>query len=101
PGTLDAEPAAFERQLDIIQRHFEISSIDDLVRHRYGRPLPPNPILITFDDAYRDNYDIVLPILRKRGVRAAFFIATAFPGAGQLYWWDRVAIFLRRARRDL
>lgn len=100
PGTLDSDPTTFELHLDAIESHFHLLRLDDLLRHRYGKPLPPNPLLLTFDDGYRDNVDVVLPILRRRGLSAAFFIATGFPGAGKLYWWDRVALILRRCRRD-
>ena len=30
-----------------------------------GEPLPEKPILITFDDGYRSNYDLVYPILKE------------------------------------
>jgi len=33
-------------------------------------------VLITFDDGYRDNYDIALPILKKHDAAAIFFITT-------------------------
>ena len=35
-----------------------------------GDALPEKPILITFDDGYRSNYDLVYPILREYGVKA-------------------------------
>lgn len=100
PGTLDSDPATFELHLDAIESHFQILRLSDLLHHRYGKPLPPNPLLLTFDDGYRDNVEVVLPILRRRGISAVFFIATGFPDAGKLYWWDRAALLLRRCRRD-
>lgn len=40
--------------------------------------LPPQPILITFDDSYQDNYDYAYPILKQNGFIAAFFVITGY-----------------------
>ncbi len=39
-------------------------------------PLPPQPIIITFDDGYRDNYENAFPLLRTYGYTGVFFIFT-------------------------
>jgi peptidoglycan/xylan/chitin deacetylase (PgdA/CDA1 family) len=44
----------------------------------YGTHLPPKPVLITFDDGYRDNYTIMYPILLKHGLKANIFLVPAF-----------------------
>ena len=36
-----------------------------------GQPLPENPVLITFDDGYRSNYDLAFPLLQKYHAKAA------------------------------
>jgi peptidoglycan/xylan/chitin deacetylase (PgdA/CDA1 family) len=42
----------------------------------WGRPLPPKPVIITFDDGYRDNFDNAFPLLWQHGFKATFFILT-------------------------
>lgn len=44
-----------------------------------GAPLPEKPILITFDDGYRSNYDLVYPILREYGVKACISTIVLMP----------------------
>ena len=44
-----------------------------------GDALPEKPILITFDDGYRSNYDLVYPILREYGVKACISIIVLMP----------------------
>ena len=39
-------------------------------------------IVITFDDGYRSNFDVAVPILRHHGVRAIFFLIAGAYGNG-------------------
>lgn len=38
------------------------------------KPLPEKPVLITFDDGYRNNYDAAFPLLREAGMKACVFL---------------------------
>jgi len=100
PGVAEASARELREQVAAIKAHCSVITIDDLRRACQGRPLPPNPVLITFDDGYRDCHDVALPILQEAGVPATFFIPTAYPEAGRLFWWDRVALLLGRCRRE-
>lgn len=44
--------------------------------YKNGRKLPEKPIVITFDDGYRNNYRYAYPILKKYGFTATIFVAT-------------------------
>jgi peptidoglycan/xylan/chitin deacetylase (PgdA/CDA1 family) len=77
---LSVSPASFEQQVAYLATHnFHTIYFSDLVAHlRYGRPLPPNPIILTFDDAWRDDYFVAYPILRKYGIVGTFFPPTGY-----------------------
>ena len=50
---------------------------DALVAHvARGAPLPPRPVLITFDDASEGQFSRALPILRRYHFVATFFVMT-------------------------
>lgn len=55
-----------------------------------GQPLPEKPVLITFDDGYRSNYDLAYPLLQKYQAKAVIAIMVYM----QDYWtgsflsWD-------------
>lgn len=96
-GVIDATPAQFEDQVAYLSRHYTIIGIDELLHYTRTGKLPPNSVLITFDDGYRDALTTAVPILRRYGARAAFFIPTQYPGGGRAFWWDRIAYLIRRS----
>ena len=57
-----------------------------------GDALPEKPILITFDDGYRSNYDLVYPILREYGVKACISIIVLMPDlpADNFCFWSEL-----------
>lgn len=90
---ISATPEAFRAQLRLVRDRFQVASLDDLIGPLGAgefRATEPTA-LITFDDGYRDNVDLALPILQELGLPAAFFLTTDFVGEGRLPWWDRVA----------
>lgn len=55
-----------------------------------GTELPEKPVILTFDDGYRDNYDNAFPILQKYGQVGTFFILTGTTDEGNPDYmsWD-------------
>ena len=74
----------------MLKRYFTLVDTRDLDAWRAGGELPPNPAMITFDDGYRDNHDVVLPILKRHDAKAVFFIATSYVTDRRLYWWEHI-----------
>jgi peptidoglycan/xylan/chitin deacetylase (PgdA/CDA1 family) len=98
-GVVDTSAVEFEEQIICLKRHFTLVGVDELCAFAAGGSLPPNALAVTFDDGYLDNYSQALPILRKHGCKAIFFVATSFIAERRLYWWDRVAYQLKQSRR--
>jgi peptidoglycan/xylan/chitin deacetylase (PgdA/CDA1 family) len=46
------------------------------------------PVVITFDDGYRDYHDAAYPVLRELRIPAAVFLATDFMDRGGLMWTE-------------
>lgn len=74
----DVTPQEFESHLQMIQQKgLTPISMDDLVTHlRTGLPLPPKPIVLTFDDGYLGQYSYVYTLLKKYGYPGLFSIYT-------------------------
>ncbi|GAC1338060.1 MAG: hypothetical protein NVS2B9_06120 [Myxococcales bacterium] len=58
---------------------FQTVSLHDLFEHQAGRgAMPPNPIVLTFDDGTEDVVKRVVPLLQKRQQKATFFVIAGF-----------------------
>lgn len=77
---LSVTPETFAAHLDAMQQAgYTAISLYTLLAHlNQGAPLPEKPVVITFDDGYRDNYENAFPLLRERGMVATFFVVTDF-----------------------
>ena len=90
--SLSVPPWDFETQMKYLSDHGYTSiSPDELYAALAGDgKLPDNPVLITFDDGYRDNYDNVFPILKKHKLKATIFVITSFLGKKEQYLtWEQ------------
>ena len=95
---ISATPEEFDAQMDYLRRTFTPVSLEDIREARAGgRKLPPDAVLVTFDDGYADNFEHAFPILRRHGIRALFFVTTGCLTDCQLFWWERVHLFVHRS----
>lgn len=89
--------AEFTSDVEFFARHFEPVTLNDIVDALNGtRALPRSCFHLTFDDGFRQMYDIVAPILQRAGVPATFFLATAFLDGGGLAHYNALSVLLDR-----
>ncbi len=99
-SNVSATPAAFREQMDHVRARFDVIDVDRLLAWLRGEgALPDRPLLITFDDGYRDNFEQAFPILREKRLPAVLFVTTGFVGSSRPFYWDRVAGAFERTRR--
>lgn len=80
---LSVTPGQFAAHLDWLSANgFTSITLDDLrLALVEGLPLPPRPVILTFDDGYADAYSAAFPLLRQHSMIATFFVVTE--------WLDR------------
>ena len=76
---LTVDPTDFEHQMEWLKEHgfhtlTQQALLDALVE---GRPLPPKPILITFDDGYRDILGKASPVIARLGMHATEYVISS------------------------
>lgn len=79
--------STFCRQLSYIAENYQVIGLEDFVSFcRDNRRLPPNPVVISFDDGFLDNYELVYPELKRYGFKATFFIIGNTQAQPGLIW---------------
>ncbi len=94
---LKISSSSFERQIRYVRENYSVVSADDLsalIEKR--KPLPPNACLITFDDGWRDNFELAFPILKRYQIPALIFLSTEYIGSGKVFWQIRLRELLTR-----
>jgi peptidoglycan/xylan/chitin deacetylase (PgdA/CDA1 family)/SAM-dependent methyltransferase len=81
-------PAAFAEQLRFLRRHgfHSLGLAEWLAAITDGRPLPGRPVILTFDDGYKDFITTAWPALDRNGFSATVFVVTE--RVGKTADWD-------------
>lgn len=89
-------PAKFESHLKVLKDHkYQVISIEDFVSYcKERKPVPPNAVVITFDDGYESYYRYAYPLLKKYGYTATNFVVTSYLDSSNpslpFMKWDQV-----------
>ena len=100
PSLVSATPETFAAHMRHLARRYRVVGADEVAfAYRERRALPERAVLVTFDDAYRDVGEVAWPILRRLGLPATVFVATAYPDSARTFWWDRLFLAIDRTAR--
>jgi peptidoglycan/xylan/chitin deacetylase (PgdA/CDA1 family) len=87
----------FTSDLEFLLRRFKPVTLRDIVDALDGtRPLCHSCFHLTFDDGFREMYEIVAPILQRTGVPGTFFLNTAFLDGGGLAHSNALSVMVDR-----
>ncbi|MFT5872073.1 MAG: peptidoglycan/xylan/chitin deacetylase (PgdA/CDA1 family) [Clostridium sp.] len=77
-NTLRIPKENFRNQMKYLSNNnYTTLSLDELYSYmQKGEKLPTKPIVITFDDGYKDNYTNAYPILKEFNLKATVFVIT-------------------------
>lgn len=86
---MSVPPEVFDQQMNYLrQKGYQTISLAQLMSNLKNNSLPAKPIVITFDDGYRELYDNLFPILKKYNFKATLFLISQFlDGERYLDWW--------------
>jgi len=79
---LTVPPAQFSSEMGyLIGQHYTSISLVELADYLYyGLPLPPKPVVITFDDGFANEYQYAVPVLQADGLTATFLPCSGLIG---------------------
>lgn len=92
--------ANFVKQIKWFKNHFKIISLEEaLVRLEANKSLD-GYLSITFDDGFRECYDIVAPILLQEKATATFFLITDCLNNKKLMWRNKLLYIINNVPGD-
>jgi peptidoglycan/xylan/chitin deacetylase (PgdA/CDA1 family) len=97
---LSVTAAAFDEQLRFLRRHGKFVTLDEVV-DVYGcnDEWRKGGTAITFDDGYRDNYSVALPIAEKYEAPIAIFVTSGFIDRTADLWWEEQTFIINRTEQ--
>jgi peptidoglycan/xylan/chitin deacetylase (PgdA/CDA1 family) len=79
-----------------LRNNFDVVSESELLDLVQAREFKGRYVAITFDDGYRDNYELAYPVLKAYSLPAIFFIAPGIINGRKVGWWDIIAFLVKR-----
>jgi len=89
---LNVSPAIFEQQINyLIKKGYQTIFLDELMDGMKGnRTLPQKPMVITFDDGYKELYYILYPLMKMKNFKATVFVISQFLDGDKYLSWDQL-----------
>ena len=81
----------FEKEMKYLSRNFSVipfSQAIDLLKNENN--WPRFPVVISFDDGYRDIYFNAFPVLERFNLSAIVFVSTRMVEKSEPFWWDEL-----------
>jgi peptidoglycan/xylan/chitin deacetylase (PgdA/CDA1 family) len=87
-----ATPETLESELSYLrEKGYTSVTFDALAAYvQNGAPLPVRPVIISFDDDWQSQYVNAVPLLRKYGFTATFFVWVRAVGRAHHMTWDEI-----------
>jgi peptidoglycan/xylan/chitin deacetylase (PgdA/CDA1 family) len=77
----------FKKNLDFISSHFTMMNLNDAITLLEEGKLKGKIAALTFDDGDASLHSYILPVLKKKGLPATFFVNTAYLETASTYWF--------------
>lgn len=92
----------FRNDIDFLLKHYSPIGLLDLLDFlQMGSSIPKRSFLLTFDDGFREVFDVVVPILLQKGISATFFINSAFIDNRSLCFQHKASILVECFERGV
>lgn len=92
----------FIDDLDFLLNNYSPIGLSDIIHWPSDKNvLPPNSFLLTFDDGFREIYDVIAPILLDKGIPATFFLSSAFLDNRELCYQHKASLLAEKIRTGI
>jgi peptidoglycan/xylan/chitin deacetylase (PgdA/CDA1 family) len=91
----------FKLQMDYLQFNYNILPLRDIQNLKHQSQTLRSPIIISFDDSFKNNIDYALPVLGKLKIKAIFFVIATYIGKNNLWDHKAYSISQHMSKNDL
>jgi len=89
----------FSKDLEFLLKHYRPVDPDTLISFQKGRSHGKPSMFLSFDDGLSEIYELVAPLLIKKGVPAGFFVNSAFIDNRDLFFRYKSSLLLDRLEK--
>jgi peptidoglycan/xylan/chitin deacetylase (PgdA/CDA1 family) len=100
PFNLCVSPENFNEQLEMLQKHYRVLPLEDILPALREGKLRSTAVAITFDDGYADNCQTAAVSLGRHGLPATVFVTSGYLDGRREYWWDELVRLVFESRSD-
>lgn len=95
-------PEEFNKQIDYFLKHWQPISYEELIKlHQNGNLNKSKVFHLTFDDGLYECYDVIAPILYKKGVPATFFVhSQALENPAFCFYRFKISLLIWHVRKN-
>jgi peptidoglycan/xylan/chitin deacetylase (PgdA/CDA1 family) len=90
---------AFDRQVSYLKERYRIVPIDAAIQELLSGGLREPAACITFDDGYRSNFTLGLPVLQRHAAPATIYLATGLIGTDRILWTAELDLAFQQTSR--
>lgn len=90
PWGLRVTPAHLAGHFEVLQQRARSLRLRDLIPALQRGAVPPQTVVVTFDDGYADNLENARPLMERYDIPATFFLVSGNLASGDPFWWDEV-----------
>lgn len=91
----------FKKDLEFLLKKFKPIHPADLVDYvKQHGCLPEKRFLLTFDDGFREIYEVVAPILKAKDIPAIFFVNPAFVDNKEMFYRNKISVLLGEIKQS-
>ena len=81
----------FYHQMLKIKKNYNILNIEQIFYHlKNKKPFKKKSVAISFDDGFKNNFTVALPILKKLNIPAIFYICPQSITKQEMFWVDKI-----------
>lgn len=85
---MKVSPAFLDSFIELLlEQGYEIISLEQLYDILLAKKSVTNKVVFTFDDGYKDNLTLALPIFEKYNIPFTVYVTTSFPDRIAILWW--------------